>query len=112
MNRFLLPIALALFSTHSLAQSRGYDDQYAPPRSAENISYGYADVLRVEILHARRRRNRETGRDGHAEICHLGEIRPFAAQKRLHVPRTVCFAVAEEIDGAGHEYVSTMQEFR
>src|SRR5690606_23313850 len=45
------------------------------------------------------RGNRETGRDGHAEIRHLGQIGALSAQERLHVTRPFRAAISEEVDG-------------
>lgn len=48
MNRMLLPILLLTASPIGLAQSP-YDDRRGPV--PENISYGYADVLRVDPIY-------------------------------------------------------------
>ncbi len=49
-KRILIPLAFAILSTQTFAQSRPYDDRLEPARGAENISYGYADVLRVDPI--------------------------------------------------------------
>ncbi len=51
MNRSLIALALALAGSLAAAQSAPYDDRYARPPVAENVSYGYADVLRVDPVY-------------------------------------------------------------
>ena len=40
----------------------------------------------------------ESGGDGEADLCHLGEVGALAAEEGLHLPVAVGFAVAEEVD--------------
>ena len=51
MNRSLIAIALALAASVVAAQSAPYDDRYERQPAAENVSYGYADVLRVDPIY-------------------------------------------------------------
>ena len=49
------------------------------------VSYTHLDVYKRQgVLHARLTGNRESRRNGKADVGHLGEVRALAAERRLH----------------------------
>ncbi|MCC6562368.1 MAG: glycine zipper 2TM domain-containing protein [Xanthomonadales bacterium] len=47
----MIALVLALASSLVAAQSASYDDRYGRAPAAESVSYGYADVLRVDPVY-------------------------------------------------------------
>jgi hypothetical protein len=64
------------------------------------LAEGTRDRAISEIAHAHIARDGESRGHRHAEVRHLGEVRPLAAEDALHVACPVGLAVAEEVDRA------------